>query len=65
MPVLESDTSKQVELQPESEDADTVKHKEIAAAARVLNVFRDIQVSMFWIVHSYQGHIACKGCLMF
>ena len=43
-PVLESDTAKQAELQEESDDGGSVQHKEVATAARVLQVSRNTQV---------------------
>ena len=43
LPVLES--SKHIELGRETQDADNVKLKEVATAARVLQVSRNTQVS--------------------
>ena len=45
VPVLETHTSKHVEQQQDSEDTDSIKLKEIATAARVLQVSRNTQVS--------------------
>ena len=44
VPVHESNTSRQVDFLPSPEDADSVKPKEIATAARVLQVSRNTQV---------------------
>ena len=46
VPVHESSTSRQVDLFPSPEDADSVKPKEIGTAARVLQVSRNTQVQV-------------------
>ena len=43
--MLENDTSKHIESGRETQDADNVKLKEVATAARVLQVSRNTQVS--------------------
>ncbi len=45
VPVLEADTSKHIELPQDTEDADSAKLKNVATAARVLQVSRNTQVS--------------------
>ncbi|KAL3159511.1 hypothetical protein ABBQ38_009929 [Trebouxia sp. C0009 RCD-2024] len=49
VPVHGNDTDRQEDLSPEAEDSDTVKSKEVAAAARVLQVTRSTQTGA-WVV---------------
>lgn len=58
VPVLETDSSKQLDLQQDSEDAESVKLKEVATAARVLQVSRNTQVSKLPI-----GCVSKQNCL--
>ena len=47
LPVLESDTANQAELQEESDDGGSVQYKEVAPAERVLQVSRNTQVRRY------------------
>lgn len=62
--MLESDTSKHIESGREAQDADNVKLKEVATAARVLQVSRNTQVSNTQLGIRTLAQLAFRGtCL--